>query len=197
MGTGLVGHPRPTHHLLQALGGPALGLSASPGAAQRRGPGRWLGSRTLPATPGANLFFPRYPSWRKRSAAGSRKAHHSLPPPSRGTRRLPQQCRPAAWEAGLRLCEERPGLPAGRPGASPTPNNTPQDPLLVPSQAQQQGLGVGRGQTCTLTRPHPQFHLVINFFLTASCGVSFSGQSPMCSRLKQLLYFYLIPFRIS
>lgn len=62
---------------------------------------------------------------------------------------------PAAWEAGLQLLQKHPWPPAfcdsllkgallaRGPEASPAPKGPPQDPLVVPFQAQQpQGLGV-------------------------------------------------------
>lgn len=79
------------------------------------------------------------------SAAGNRKAHHSLPLSSRGMRWLPRQRSPGAWEAGLWLCEEHPGLQAGRPGASPTPNNTHPRPPSCPFPGSGAGAGGGQG----------------------------------------------------
>ena len=140
-------------HTCSKPGGSACGLS--PGTALHREPGRCWGGHP-PATPGAGLFFPRSPSWRKQRPTGSCKPPPSLWLSSCGMRWLPPRCSPEAPEAGRWLCEKHPGLWGGDWGF-PHPSEHPQDPLLRPlSPGSASGAGRGyqstsRGQTCTLS----------------------------------------------
>ena len=98
----------PTPHLLQARGICLWLLSRNCPAQRTRA---LAGAGTLPATPGACLFFPRSPSWRKQRPAGSRKPPPSLWLSSCGMMSLPPRCSPEAQEAGLWLMGGTWGFP--------------------------------------------------------------------------------------
>lgn len=104
-----------------------------------------------------NLFFTRCPSWRRKGAMGSRKPGPALQLSSRDMRWLRGR---AAWKPGSRACGSLRSICGYRPMRQgdlgrPLPKTThPQDPLLIPSQAQHQPWWLGVGITALAGNRH-------------------------------------------